>query len=450
MTTTPADASTTPPQPLTHMRVLKIAGPIVLSNATVPLLGIVDVGVVGQMGEAAPIGAVGLGAIILSSVFWIFGFLRMGTVGLVGQAEGAGDRAEVSAILTRALMIALGGGLLLIALYPVFTWAAFSWDPTSEEVEALARQYLFIRIWTAPFAIAVYALTGWLIAQERTGAVFWVQLLMNGLNIGLNFLFVLGFEWGVAGVALSTAIAEIFGAGLGLWFCRNAFARPDWRDWARVFDRARMIKMALLNVDILIRSALLVSIFTSFTFLGAQFGDVTLAANEVLIQFMYLTAHAMDGFAFAAETLIARAYGRKDPARVRTSSAMTSIWGLGTCVALALLFWVLGPVFIDILAKDAEVQATARIYLPWMVAAPIIGCAAWMFDGIFIGAARGRDMRNMMIISALIYIAAVIILVPMLANHGVWLAVLISFAARGVTLGLRYPALERAAGHAHG
>ncbi|MBF9043662.1 MATE family efflux transporter [Rhodobacterales bacterium HKCCE4037] len=440
----PADAST-PPKPLTHRRVLRIAGPIVLSNATVPLLGIVDVGVVGQMGEAAPIGAVGIGAIILTSVFWVFGFLRMGTVGLVGQAEGAGDMAEVSAILTRALMIALAGGLLLIALYPVIVWAAFSWDPTSDEVEALARQYLFIRIWTAPFAISVYALTGWLIAQERTGAVFWIQLLMNGLNISLNFLFVLGFGWGVSGVALSTALAEVVGAGLGLWYCRNAFARPDWRDWSRVFDRARMLKMALLNVDIFIRSALLMAIFTSFTFLGAQFGDVTLAANEVLIQFMYLTAHAMDGFAFAAETLIARAYGRHDPGRVRRSAILTSIWGLGTCLALAVLFLVLGPMFIDILAKDAEVQAAGRVYLPWMVAAPIAGCAAWMLDGIFIGAARGRDMRNMMILSAIIYLLAVLVLVPSFENHGVWMALLISFAARGVTLGTRYPELERQA-----
>ncbi|GAB5445356.1 MATE family efflux transporter [Gymnodinialimonas sp.] len=442
---TPADAST-PPRPLTHKRVLKIALPIVVSNATVPLLGIVDVGVVGQMGEAAPIGAVGIGAIILSSVFWIFGFLRMGTVGLVGQAEGAGDRAEVSAILTRALMIAGVGGTLLIALYPVIIWAAFSWEPTTPEVEALAKEYLFIRIWTAPFAIAVFALTGWLIAQERTGAVFAVQLIMNSLNIAMNFLFVLGFGWGVEGVALSSALAEIVGAGVGLWFCRSAFARPAWRDWPRVFERARLVKMALLNVDILIRSALLVAMFTSFTFLGAQFGDVTLAANEVLIQFLYLTAYAMDGFAFAAETLIARAYGRRDPGRVRRSAVLTSLWGLGICGAMGAAFWLGGPWLIDLLAKDTEVQAAARVFLPWMALAPLVGCAAWMLDGIFIGAARGRDMRNMMILSACIYVGAALVLIPAFGNHGVWAALLTSFAARGVTLGARYPALERGAG----
>ena len=441
-----SDAATAPPKPLTHRRVLKIALPIVVSNATVPLLGIVDVGVVGQMGEAAPIGAVGLGAIILSSVFWIFGFLRMGTVGLVGQAEGAGDMAEVSAILTRALIVAGVGGLLLIAAYPLIIFAAFSWGPTTPEVEALARQYLFIRIWTAPFAISVYALTGWLVAQERTGAVFAVQLIMNSINIALNFLFVLGFGWGVEGVALSSAIAEVIGAMVGLWYCRAAFSRPAWRDWPRVFERARLIKMALLNVDILIRSALLVAMFTSFTFLGAQFGDVTLAANEVLIQFLYLTAYAMDGFAFAAETLIARAYGRRDRGRVRRSAVLTSVWGLGICIAMGVAFWVFGPWLIDLLAKDADVQGTARVFLPWMVIAPLVGCAAWMLDGIFIGAARGRDMRNMMILSAVIYVVAAAVLIPVFGNHGVWAALLISFAARGVTLAARYPALERGVG----
>lgn len=436
---------TDPPQPITHRRVLKIALPIVLSNATVPILGAVDVGVVGQMGEAAPIGAVAMGAIILSTAYWIFGFLRMGTVGLVGQAAGAGDDAEVSAILTRALMIAGAAGVLLVACYPLIVWAAFSWDPTTEEVEGLARDYLFIRIWTAPFAIAVYALTGWLVAMERTMGVFWVQFVMNGVNILLDLLFVLGLGWGVEGVAIATAIAEITGAGLGLYLCRSAFDMPDWRDWVRVFDRAKLIRMALLNTDILIRSALLMIIFTSFVFIGARFGEVTLAANEVLIQFMYITAYAMDGFAFAAETLIARAYGRRDVVRVRKSAMMTGFWGLIVCVVAAVGFLVTGPWLIDLMAKNAEVQAEARTYLWWMVAAPLVGCAAWMLDGIFIGAARGRDMRNMMAISFAIYWAAIYLLVPLMGNHGLWAALLISFAARGVTLGSRYPALERAA-----
>lgn len=437
------ETSGAPPAPLTHKRVLKIALPIVLSNATVPILGAVDVGVVGQMGEAAPIGAVALGAIVLTTIYWVFGFLRMGTVGLVGQAAGAGDDDEVSAWLTRALLVAGIAGLGLIVLQIPIFWGAMQLSPASDTVEQLALTYLAIRIWTAPAAIAVYALTGWLIAMERTGAVFWIQLGMNGVNVALSFLFVLGFGWGVAGVALSTVIAEVLGAAMGLWFCRAAFVRPAWRDRGRVFDRTRLIRMAVLNTDILLRSAMLMIIFSSFVFLGARFGDVTLAANEVLIQFMYITAYAMDGFAFAAETLIARAYGRSDPARLRRSALMTSLWGMGVCVLTALGFLLAGPWLIDVMAKNVDVQIEARAYLWWMVVAPLVGCAAWMLDGIFIGAARGRDMRNMMALSFVIYWVAVLVLLPLMGNHGLWAALLISFIARGVTLGARYPALER-------
>ncbi|MEP3637332.1 MAG: MATE family efflux transporter [Paracoccaceae bacterium] len=431
------------PQPLTHGRVLRIALPIVLSNATVPILGAVDVGVVGQMGQAAPIGAVALGAIILSTAFWIFGFLRMGTVGLVGQAAGAGDDAEVSAILTRALIVAWVGGLLLIACYPLIIWLSFSWDPTSPEVENLAREYLFIRIWSAPLAITIYACTGWLVAMERTGAVFWVQLLMNGLNVALDLWFVLGLGWGVSGVAFATVIAEISGAGMALWFCRDAFKRGYWRDWARVLDKVRLVRMALLNRDILVRSLLLTGIFTSFTFMGARFGDVTLAANEVLLQFLHITAYALDGFAFTAETLVARAIGRGDRRRLRRSAMLTGMWGFGTCVLLAVAFALAGPWIIDTMAKDGAVQSAARSYLPYMVFAPLLGCAAWMLDGIFIGAARGADMRNMMILSAAAYVIAAAVFMPIWGNHGLWMALLVSFVARGVTLGARYPALER-------
>ena len=433
------------PQPLTHRRVLKIALPIVLSNATVPILGAVDVGVVGQLGEAAPIGAVAMGAIILTTVYWIFGFLRMGTVGLVGQAAGAGDTAEVSTILTRALIIGGVAGVALIVLQPLIFMAAFALSPASDEVEALARTYLSIRIWTAPAAIAIYALTDWLVAMERTTGVFWVQLVMNGANILLDLWFVLGLGWGVEGVAIATVIAELLGAALALYLCRDAFKHPEWRNWVRVFDRAKLIRMALLNTDILIRSALLMTIFSSFVFLGAGFGDVTLAANEVLVQFMYITAYAMDGFAFSAETLIARAMGRSDRARVRRSAILTSGWGLVICVTTALGFAIFGPWIIDVMTKSPEVQAEARLYLPWMVAAPLVGWAAWMLDGIFIGATQGRDMRNMMIVSFVIYWAAVWALLPMFGNHGLWMALLISFIARGITLGLRYPALEAAA-----
>lgn len=433
------------PRAVTHRRVLRIAFPIVISNATVPILGAVDTGVVGQMGLAAPIGAVGIGAVILTALYWVFGFLRMGTTGLTSQAHGAGRSGEVAAMLTRSLMIGLAGGLALILLQAPLFHASFLLSPASAEVESLARDYMAIRIWSGPALISLYGVTGWLIAQERTRGVLAIQVVMNGFNILLDLWFVLGLGWGVAGVAWATFIAEWSGLVLGLWLCRDAFRVPAWRDWPRVFDRVQLGRMASVNRDILLRSLMLEAIFISFLFLAGDMGDVTLAANQVLLQFLHITAHALDGFAFAAEALVGQAVGRRDPTLLRRGALLASVWGLVISAGLALAFALAGGQIIDIMAKAPAVQEAARLYLAYMVLAPLAGIAAWMLDGIFIGATRAGDMRNMMAVSLAVYAAAAALLVPSLGNHGLWLALLISFAARGVTLGLRYPALEASA-----
>ncbi|SHG92082.1 MATE family efflux transporter [Marivita hallyeonensis] len=437
-----ADAAA--PEAVTNTRVLKIAVPIVLSNVTIPILGAVDTGVVGQMGDAAPIGAVGLGAIILSAIFWIFGFLRMGTTGLTAQAQGQGDPAEVAAILTRVLLIALTAGSVIILLQMPIIWAAFQLAPASAEVETLARGYMAIRIWSAPAAIAVLGITGWLIAQERTRAVFVLQLWMNGVNVVLSIWFVLGLGWGVNGVAFATFLAEWGGLAMGLYLCRAAFRVPDWRNWSRVFDRLRLTRMARVNSDILIRSLLLETILLSFMFLAADFGDVTLAANQVLLQFLYITAYALDGFAFSAEAIVGQAVGARTVPTLRRAAILSSLWGLGASGLMGLGFWVFGPDIITLMAKSADVQGAAMEFLPWLIAAPMIALASFMFDGIFVGATRTADMRNMMVVSAVIYGLAAWVLVPVYGNHGLWAALLISFVARGATLAWRYPALERA------
>ncbi|MEN8895695.1 MAG: MATE family efflux transporter [Yoonia sp.] len=431
--------------PLTHRRVLHIALPIVLSNATVPILGVVDTGVVGQLGEAAPIGAVGIGAVILTGFYWIFGFLRMGTAGLTAQAAGAKDDAEVAALLSRSLLIGFGAGaVMIIGQIPLF-WLAFKVSPASAEVESLARDYMAIRVWSAPATIALYGIIGWLIAQERTAGVFAIQVLMNGVNIILDIVFVLHFDFGVAGVGWATFIAEWGGLALGLWLCRDAFAGKAWRDSARVFDRVRLIRMGVVNSDILIRSVLLQAVFISFLFWGADFGDVNLAANQILLQFLHVTAYALDGFAAAAESLVGQALGAKNMRRLRRGAILTSGWGAAICAGLALVFAIGGPAAIDLMSTAPDVRETARIYLPYMVAASIVGLAAWMLDGIFIGATRSRDMRNMMVISAVAYFAAVIPLMAVFGNHGLWLGLLFSFVVRGATLGWKYPGLESAA-----
>ncbi|MEP3333719.1 MATE family efflux transporter [Sedimentitalea sp.] len=429
---------------ITHRRVLKIAVPIVISNATVPILGAVDTGVVGQLGEAAPIGAVGIGAIIISSLYWFFGFLRMGTTGLTGQALGAGRMDEVTALLTRAVLIGAVGGLAILSLQMPLFWAAFQVSPASAEVEGLARGYMAIRVWSAPASIAIFGITGWLIAQERTRAVLVLQVWMNGLNIVLDLWFVLGLDWGVNGVAFATFLAEWSGLALALWLCRDTFATPAWRDWARVFDKVRLRRMLLVNVDILIRSLMLMGIFVSFLFLGSDFGDVTLAANQILLQFIEITAYALDGFAFAAEALVGQAVGKASVARLRRSIGLASVWALVGTLLLSLAFLLWGGAIVDLMAKSVEVRAEARNYLNYMLLVPVLGVASWMLDGVFIGATRTTDMRNMSILSTGAFVIAVAVLVPTYGNHGLWIAFLFSFVARAVTLGARYPALERA------
>ncbi len=430
---------------ITHSRLLKIAAPIVLSNATVPLLGAVDTGVVGQLGQAAPIGAVGVGSVILISLYWIFGFLRMGTSGLAAQAHGAGDMAERGAILLRALLIGAVAGLVFIAGQGLLFQAAFAIAPAGEEVETLAQQYLAIRIWGAPATIAAYAVTGWLIAVERTRAVLLLQLWINGVNVILDLWFVLGLGWGVGGVAAATLIAEWTGLFLGLWLCRDGLI-PVWRAaLARLPDHAALRVMLAVNRDIMIRSVLLQLSFTTFVFLGARQGDVTLAANQVLLQFLSITAYALDGFAFAAETLVGQAVGARARDDLRRAGRLAMQWGFAGAALLAAAFALAGPAIIDLMTTAPDVRAEARAFLPWLVAAPLIGVASWIYDGIFIGATLTTLMRRTMMLSVAIYAVALAILPPAFGNHGLWAALMVLNAARGISMARVAPgALARA------
>ena len=432
---------------LSHKRVLGVAIPIVLANATIPILGAVDTAVVGQLGLAAPIGAVGIGAIIITAIYWLFGFLRMGTTGLTAQAIGSGDKPETSALLVRGIIIGLVAGLVLIIVQVPIFLGAFQLSPASMEVESLAQKYLQIRVYSAPAAIALFGITGWLIAKEKTREVLLLQLALNGINITLDLVFVLNLGWGVEGVAIATLIAEWSGLIFGLWLAREGFNNGYWKNWIQIFDRVRLIQMAKVNSDIMIRSILLEIGFVSFLFLGSSFDDATLAANQVLIQFLNITAYALDGFAFAAEALVGQALGAKNRPLFRRAVIMTSQWGLGSVILMALAFFVFGNSIINVMTTAEDVRVVSYEYLPWMVAAPLAGVAAWMLDGIFIGATRTADMRNMMFISFCIYLIALALLLPSYGNHGLWASLIIFSIARGVTLGFKYPALEKSSEH---
>ncbi|WP_323005725.1 MATE family efflux transporter [Pseudorhodobacter sp.] len=430
---------------ITHARVMRVAIPIVLANVTVPLLGAVDTAVVGQIGLPAPIGAVGLGAIILSSVYWIFGFLRMGTTGLTSQALGAGNQAEVTAILLRALLIGGAAGLFFTVIQAPLFWGALWLAPGSDEVEGLAHAYLRLRIWGAPATIALYAVTGWLIATERTRAVLVLQLWINGVNIALDLWFVLGLGWGVEGVAIATLIAEWTGLIFGLWLCRAAFGAALAPGMARLRDGVALRHMAVVNGDIMIRSILLQISFTSFLFLGAGQGDVTLAANQVLMQFLTIAAFFLDGFAFAAEALVGQAVGARSVAGARRASLVSTQWAVGAVLCLSLIYLAAGPALIDLMTTAPNVRLVAREYLPWLVAAPIIGVWAWMLDGIFIGATLTREMRQTMLVSALAYGVAVLVLVPIWGNHGLWAALMVLNITRAIAMGRKWPRVEEKA-----
>ena len=432
-----------------NRRVWRLAGPIILANISVPLLGAVDTAVVGHLPGAQSIGAVAVGALIFNFIYFGFNFLRMGTTGLTAQALGAGDTAEVRASLVRALAVAAALGIGLVALQGPVAWAAFGLIDASAGVSPLANSYFSIRIWSAPAVFANFAILGWFIGVQNTRAALFLQVAMNGANMALDLWFVFGLGLGVAGVAWATLISEVGAVALGLVLVRRT-VRPMGGRWRldRAVASSRLKRMVAVNRDIFIRSLCLQAAFFLFTAMAAGMGDVVLAANAVLLIFQSLLSYGLDGFAHAAEALTGGAVGAGDRARFKGAVRATSRWALVFAGAYAVFYGALGPVLIDVITDVSEVRATARAYLPWVVLSPLVSVWSFQLDGIFIGATRTAGMRNAMAVSLALYAAAVWVLIPVMGNHGLWLAFLVLMVARAVTLALLYPRLERAVGGA--
>jgi MATE family multidrug resistance protein len=425
-------------------RVWRLAGPIILANISTPLLGAVDTAVMGHLPEAAYIGGVAIGAVIFDFLFWGFGFLQMSTSGFTSQAQGAGDQVEVRATLIRAMALAVALGLLLILLQGPIVYVAFAVMDTSPQVEGLARSYYAIRIWSAPFALANYVVLGWLLGQQRAGLILVLQLALNGTNIALDLLFVVGFGWGIEGVALATLIAQVGSIALAFVFVRRALVvRDPSITWSRLADRGRLTALLHVNANIMIRTLCLIFGFAYFTARGAEMGDLILAANAVLMQFQFVSAYAMDGFAHAVEVLAGNAMGRRSRADFRRAVQVSTLWALGFAILSALIFWLMGEQIIALFSNIAAVRLTTIEYLPWMIVSPLISVWSFQLDGIFVGTTRSAEMRNAMIASLAVYLAACWLLIPALGNHGLWLSLMIFMVARMITLGLYFPRLER-------
>lgn len=426
-----------------HGQVLRVAVPIVIANATTALLGIVDTAIVGQLGPAHLIGGVAFGALILEFLFWGFGFLRMGTTGLTAQADGAGDAGEVRSVLARAVVIGVCFGAMLSLLQLPIRWTALAILPGSQAVEAAAATYFDIRIWFAPVTLANFAVLGWLIGLGRSDLALLRQLVMNAANIAISVYLVVGLGWGIAGVAIGTVLAEVLALLVGLGFAGRIIGR-DGADWslARLFDRRAVVKLAGVSSDIMVRTVLVVFAFNFFTAQSARGGDVTLAANAVLMHFASIANALLDGFAFAAERFVGHEIGGGRRDGLARAIRRTAFWSVAMGAAMSALFLAFGGLVVDLLTVSPDVRVQARAFLFWAAMVPLIGAAAIHLDGVFIGATRTRDMRNMMAVSVAIFLAAWAILVPLLGNHGLWASLWVFFLARAISLWSRLGSLE--------
>ena len=424
--------------------VWRLAAPIILSNVSVPLLGAVDTAVVGHLPGPHYIGAVAIGALIFSFIYWGFGFLRMGTTGFTAQALGAKDNDEVRSMLARAIIAAVILGLGVIALQWPLGALAFHLIDASGQVEGLAADYYQVRIWGAPAALANYALVGWFIGVRNTRAALIIQLVMNGLNVILDLWFVNGLGLGVPGVAWASLISEIVAVGVGLMLARNTL-RQIGGHWIRqrILDSARLLRLLAVNRDIFIRTLCLQAGFALFMAQAAKMGDAVLAANAILLNFQSIMAYALDGFAHAVEALAGGFLGARDRQGFRQAVKTSTIWAFGFAVIFTLIYAVLGGAMIDVMTDIDDIRSRARTYMPWMVLMPILSVWGFQLDGIFIGATRTAEMRNAMLFSLVIFGLALALLVPSFANHGLWAAFAIFMIGRAVTLGFYYPALER-------
>ena len=430
-------------------RVPRLAGPIILSNLSLPLVGLVDTAVMGHLPDPRFLGGVALGAMLFSYIFWGFGFLRQTTGGLTAQAVGAGDEPRRAGILLRALTIAAGLALLLLLLQLPIAWLALSLVNASPEVEAEASRYFFIRIWSAPAALINYVVVGWLIGAGRTGRILTLQLLLNGTNIALDLLFVLGFGWQIAGVAAASLIAETLAAVAGLATIA-AMLGSDGRRLLRqrltdpaVFARDKFLALAAMNLDLFLRSLGLTTAFAVMTAKSAELGDLVLAANAILKQFLIFAAHGLDGFSDAAEILAGQAKGRRDRKRFLRDCLTATAWGAGMALAMALLYWLAGPLLLSAMTDLPEVRALAALYLPWLVALPPLAVWAFLLDGIFVGTTETRAMRNAMLAALALYLIALWALLPAYGNHGLWLAITLFMLLRAATLAVALPGLWR-------
>lgn len=392
--------------------ILKLAVPSILANITVPLVGMVDIAVAGHLDTSAAmmIGGIAIGTMLFDLLYWNFGFLRVGTGGLAAQAYGRGDRKECAKILTRALGISVACAVVLIAIQWIFVKAAFLVVECSPEVRALATEYFFIRIWAAPATLSLMALKGWFIGMQDSVSAMVVDLVVNGMNILMSVVLALGFNvggWhyegmGFAGIAAGTVAAQYSGlltalAIIVFKYARSTFSYMDSDDLKSVFKGSETRRFFVMNADLFVRSLCFIAIYIGFTVISARYGDVLLAVSSIMMKLLMIFSYFTDGFAYAGEALTGKYIGAKDGPMVRQTVRWTFVWSMGIAVIFMGIYHFAGVPMLKMMTSDMTVVTAARDFLPWLLLMPVIGCAAFTWDGIYIGATASKAIRNSML-----------------------------------------------------
>lgn len=426
---------------VTYRQVVALAVPVMLANISVPLVGIVDTAVMGRYASPDYINAVAIASVLFSSIFWAFGFLRMGTGGLVAQAFGKADGDQIALTTARSLLLATVIGLLIILGGMLWFRAGMHFMAADAQLSGLVFAYYQIRLLAAPVTLSLYVVFGTLIGLQRMQSLLILQLLLNLCNIALNILLYLITDWHVRGVAIATVVSECLTLVLGLWLIREHLltGRSRWQTLQnRFWNTAAFRRLWQISRDLFIRTTCLTIAFYWMTALSSRQGAYVLAANTILIHLLHLMAHWLDGFAHAAESLVGYAYGRRDRAGFMRAVKLCTHAALLLAFLLTLVYALFGDDLIRLISRDTEVHRQAELYIWWIVAAPLIGVWSFMLDGIFIGITHTRAMRNGMLIALPCFVVSAHILVSTMGNHGLWLAYCVLMLARTATLALSF------------
>ena len=415
-------------------RVLTLAYPIILANIFIPVLGVTDTAVIGHLGELDVLAGISMGAVLIGSIYWFFGFLRMGVTGLVAQARAANQNIEVSSILMRGLVIGGAGGIILIAVHSFLFSSIFYFLEGDKGAEKLAMEYMSIRVLAAPFAVSVFVFVGWLFGMGKTFHSLCLLVAVNVLNILLDIIFVKFLYLGIAGVAYATIISEICGFCIGIYLSREFLLNKEQIKLKVIFLSNKWKSFILLNMNIVVRSTLLQSVFLSYLIFGTLFGSEVLAANHILLQITFLSAYALDGIAFSSEILVGEAIGQRKIQQFKNVVRSALKLGFISSSVISICIYLFGFLVVDLMTSIKTVRLICYEFIIWVSLMPIVSVSSYVYDGIFLGAARGKEIRVAMCQSFAIFFICAIVLIPLMENTGLWASILVFNAVRAITL----------------